>query len=40
MEEVSQGCFEAEEGCLLADRRAVMCGLEVLEDAGREPRLL
>ena len=36
----SQGCFKAEEGCLLADTRAVMCGLEVLEDGGGEPRLL
>ena len=40
MQEGSQGCFEKEEGCLLADRRAVMCGLEFLEDAGGEPRLL
>ena len=40
IQEGSQGCFEAKEGCLLAERRAVMCGLEVLEDGGGEQRLV
>jgi len=40
MQEGSQGCFKAEEGFLLADRRALMSGLEALEDGGGEPRLL
>jgi len=40
MEEVSQGCFEAEEGFVLADGLTVMCGMEVLGYTGGEPRLL
>jgi len=40
MQDGSQGCFKAEEGCLLADRRAVMSEMEVLEDGGGEPRLV
>jgi len=39
-EEGSSGCFAAEEGSLLAGRWVLMCGLEVLEEAGGEPGLL
>ena len=40
MQEGRNCCFPCEEGSLLVDRRALMCGLEVLEDAGGEPGLL
>jgi len=40
MEEGRNCCFPAEVGFLFANRRVLMCGLEVLEDGGGEQRLV